>query len=75
MADLHALLAFQASKRHHTALAETLERIARQPGFHGVRTHASSLFHDACRRGYAAPLPQLPYLQKISHGQRLVIAP
>jgi hypothetical protein len=75
MADLHALLAFQAGKRHDTALAETLERVARQPGFHGVRTQSWALFQDARRRGYAGPLPQLFYLQKTSHGERLLLAP
>lgn len=59
MADLHTLLAFQAGKRHHTALAETLDRVAWQPGFHGVRTQSWALFQDARRRGYAGPLPQL----------------
>lgn len=75
MAELHALLAFQASQRHYAALAETLERIARQPGFHGVRTQSWSLFQEACRRGYAGPLPHLFYLQKISHGDQLTLAP
>ena len=75
MADLHALLAFQAGKRHDTALAETLERVARQPGFHGVRTQSRTLFQDARQRGYAGPLPQLFYVQKTSHGERLLLAP
>lgn len=75
MADLHALLAFQAGNRHHTALAETLERIAEQPGFHGVRTQSWALFQEARRRGYGGPLPQLFYLQKISHGERLLLTP
>lgn len=71
MTDLHALLASQASQRHYAALAETLERIARQPGFHGVRTQSWALFQAARGRGYAGPLPQLFYLQKVSHGERL----
>ena len=71
MADLHALLAHQASQRHYAALAETLERIARQPGFHGVRAQSWTLFQEASRRGYAGPFPQLFYLQKVSHGERL----
>jgi len=71
MAELHALLAHQASQRHYAALADTLERIARQPGFHGVRTQSWTLFHEALRRGYTGPLPQFFYLQKVSHGERL----
>lgn len=75
MAELHALLAFQASQCHFAALAETLERIARQPGFHGVRTQSWALFQEARRRGYDGPCPYLFYLQKTNHGERLVLAP
>ncbi|WP_232453462.1 hypothetical protein [Burkholderia ubonensis] len=71
MAELHALVAFQASQRHYAALAETLERIGRQPGFHGVRTQSWALFQEARRRGYCGLLPQLFYLQKVNHGERL----
>ncbi|WP_459199280.1 hypothetical protein ACQVRX_01635 [Ralstonia pseudosolanacearum] len=74
MAELHALLAYQAGQRHYSALTETLARIARQPGFHGVRAQSSTLFQEARRRGYVAPLPELFYLQKISHGERLWLA-
>ena len=74
MAELHALLAHQASQRHYAALAETLERIARQPGFHGVRAQSWALFQEAGRRGYAGPFPQLYYLQKVSHGERLTLS-
>ncbi|WP_217483377.1 hypothetical protein [Achromobacter kerstersii] len=75
MAELYALLAFQAGQRYYTALAETLERIARQPGFHGVRTQSWALFQEARRRGYTGPLPPLFYLQKVSHRERLTLAP
>lgn len=75
MAELHALLAFQAGQRHYAALAETLERIARQPGFHGVRAQSWALFLEARRRGYDGPLPHLFYLQKVNHGDRLTLAP
>lgn len=74
MAELHALVAHQASLRHYAALAETLERIARQPGFHGVRAQSWTLFQEASRRGYAGPFPQLFYLQKVSHGEQLTLA-
>lgn len=75
MVELHALLAHQASQRHYAALAATLERIARQPGFHGVRAQSWALFQEANRRGYVNPLPQLFYLQKVSHGERLALSP
>lgn len=71
MAELHALLAFQAGQRHYSALAATLERIARQPGFHGIRAQSWSLCEEARRRGYPGPLPQLFYMQKVSHGDHL----
>jgi len=74
MAELHALLAHQAGRRHYAALAETLERIARQPGFHGVRSQSWALFLEAGRRGYVGPLPHLFYLQKVNHGERLNVA-
>lgn len=74
MAELRALLASQAGQRHYSALTETLERIARQPGFHGVRTQSWALFQEARRRGYVGPLPQLFYLQKVSHGERLSLS-
>jgi hypothetical protein len=71
MAELHALLAYQAAQRNYPALTETLERIARQPGFHGVRSQSWELFQEARRRGYDAPLPYLFYLEKVSHGERM----
>lgn len=71
MAELHALVATQASQRHENALAGTLARAARQPGFHGVRTQTWALCQEAKRRGYAGPLPHLFFMQKISHGERL----
>ncbi|MEM5338721.1 hypothetical protein [Paraburkholderia azotifigens] len=75
MTELHALIAFQASQRHYAALAETLERIARQPGFHGVRAQSWNLFQEARRRGYDGDLPHLYHVQKISHGERLRLPP
>jgi len=75
MAELHALLASQANSRHYAALAETLERIARQPGFHGVRAQSWSLLQEARMRGFQGELPYLFFLQKVSHGDRLVLVP
>lgn len=73
MAELHALVAFQASQRHYAALAETLERISRQPGFHGVRAQSWSLLQEARRRGYPGELPQLFFVHKVCHGERLML--
>lgn len=71
MGELYALIGLQLAQRHYAALTETLERVARQPGFHGVRTQSWALIQDALRRGYDGPLPKLYFLQKISHGERL----
>lgn len=73
MAELHALLAYQGNCKHHKAMEETLERIAKQPGFSGVRTQSWSLCAEARRRGYNGPFPHLFYLQKVSHGERLTL--
>jgi hypothetical protein len=74
MTELHALVAFQASQRHYAALASTLERISRQPGFHGVRTQSWNLFLEARRRGYPGELPRLFFVQKVCHGERLALS-
>lgn len=74
MADLHALVVDQTHRRHYTALTETLERIARQPGFHGVRAQSWTLLEVARAHGYMGPLPHLFFLQKVSHGERLVLS-
>jgi hypothetical protein len=73
MAELHALVAHQANARHLKALEESLERIARQPGFSGVRAQSWALCQEARRRGYRGPLPHLFFLQKVSHGDRLTL--
>lgn len=75
MAELHALVAHQANAKHLTALEETLVRIARQPGFSGVRAQSWALCQEARRRGYGGQLPHLFFLQKVSHGDRLALAP
>jgi len=75
MAELYALVAHQANAKHLTALEETLVRIARQPGFSGVRAQSWALCQEARRRGYGGQLPHLFFLQKVSHGDRLALAP
>lgn len=74
MTDLHALIASQANLRHFSGLAETLERIARQPGFHGIRVQSWSLLQEAKRRGFEGELPRLFFVQKVCHGERLKLA-
>jgi hypothetical protein len=71
MAEHYSMLAEMQAKRHTGALAELLERLARQPGFHGVREQTWSLAEEARRRGYDGDLPHLFYVQKVSHGDRM----
>lgn len=73
MTELHALLAYQSKRNQQKAMEDTLERIARQPGFSGVRTQSWSLCEEARRLGYNGPLPHLFFLQKVSHGERMVL--
>ncbi|MBV6305681.1 hypothetical protein KVP10_12355 [Candidimonas humi] len=73
MEDLHNLLARQINLRLHNAVGQTLARIARQPGFHGVREQSWRLCQFARSKGYAGELPTLYYLPKISHGERLIL--
>lgn len=71
MENLYRLLGEQLGRRHYSAAGETLERIARQPGFAGVRAQCWQLCEFARQRGYDGPLPHLYYVQKVSHGERV----
>lgn len=71
MEDLFGLLASQLNQHHHGAVADTLARIARQPGFHGVREQSGRLCQFARARGYAGGLPTLYFMSKIGHGDKL----
>ena len=73
MADWYALLGEQL-KRHNTgAVADILNAIARQPGFHGVREQSWALCQFARQYGYRDELPFLYYVQKVSHGEPLLL--
>lgn len=74
MAEWYSLLAAQLNQRQHGAVAKTLLRISHQPGFHGVRLQSFALAQFARTRGYADELPKLFFVQKISHGEALVLA-
>ena len=73
MADLHALLASQLNARQTNAVAQTLLRISRQPGFSGVRKQSWELCQFARSRGYAGELPYLYFVEKVRQGERLVL--
>ena len=73
MADAYALLNQQLGKGHQTAVQETLQRLANQPGFHGVREQSWALQQHAWAKGYRGERPHLFFVQKVSHGERLLL--
>lgn len=73
MENLYQLLGEQLNRRHQSAVAGTLERVARQPGFAGIREQSWLLCAFARQRGYDGPLPHLFYVQKVSHGEKMAL--
>jgi hypothetical protein len=73
MTNLYAELDEDLARRWHDQVARTLQRIANQPGFHGVRSQSAALFAFVTSRGYEGPLPPLFFVQKVSHGKSLLI--
>jgi hypothetical protein len=73
MTQLYAELSDDLARRRFDEVQRTLERIARQPGFHGVRVQSKALIEYARARGYGAPVPHLFYVEKGSHGVPLVL--
>jgi hypothetical protein len=73
MAELHTILTEQLNRRHYSAVAATVERIARQPGFHGVREQNKVLFHSVRSKGFSGELPRLYYVEKVKHGEQLTL--
>lgn len=69
MAEHYVLLASFSGLRNEKTLQGWLERLSRQPGFHGVRQQTWSLYQEARRRGYAGELPVIFHVQKMSHGE------
>lgn len=75
MEDLYNLLSAQLNQHQFGAVAESLRRIAAQPGFHGVREQSKALCQFAIRRGFSGVLPMLFYVQKVRHGDLVVLHP
>ena len=73
MADAYAVLNAQLGQGHHAAVHETLQRLANQPGFHGVREQSWALQQHAWAKGYRGERPHLFFVQKVSHGERLLL--
>jgi len=74
MTNLYAELSKDLMRRRHDQVARTLQRLANQPGFHGVRAQSAALFAFATGRGYDGALPPLFFVQKVAHGKPLFIA-
>jgi hypothetical protein len=73
MEMLYAQLGEDLARRRFDGVAQTLQRLARQPGFHGVRVQSRALIEYAQRRGYKGPVPHLYYVQMVSHGAPLLL--
>ena len=74
MAQLHAELLEDLRRRRFDDVCRTLQRIANQPGFHGIRAQSQALVEYAIRNGYRGPIPHLFHVQKVPHGTPLVLA-
>ena len=75
MSDLYAELSDHLNRHQHVEVKKLLERIAHQPGFHGVRDQSQRLCDYARAHGYEGPVPTLYYIKKMPHGQKHVIEP
>jgi len=75
MAQLYAELSENLARHRQNEVARMLQRIANQPGFHGVRTQSAAVFAFATSRGYEGRLPTLYFVQKVPHGRPLLIIP
>jgi hypothetical protein len=73
MTQLYAEFGEDLAHRRYDQVARALQRIANQPGFHGVRAQAIALFEFATARGYSGPLPALFFVQKVAHGKPMAI--
>lgn len=71
MSEHYVMLDAALKKHHFGVVADHLQRIANQPGFHGVREQSWALCQHARQRGYEDELPHLFYVQKIYHGDRI----
>lgn len=74
MTQVYAELGEDLARQQYNAVARTLQRIANQPGFHGVRMQSTDLFAHATNRGYDGLLPTLFSVQKVPRGKSLLIA-
>jgi hypothetical protein len=74
MTEHYMLLSAALKKRQNNVVTDHLSRIARQPGFHGVREQSKMLCKYAQQGGYSELLPKLFYVEKVSHGEQFVLS-
>ena len=75
MAELYALLQEHLKRHQRSTVEALLLRISHQPGFHGVREQSWALFQHAFKQGYGGELPHLFFVQKVTHGDKLLLSP
>lgn len=73
MAEWYGLLADLCNRHNQPAIASTLQTIANQPGFNGIRSQSWELIQFARSKGYSGEIPFLFYVHKVSHGDRLAL--
>ncbi len=82
MAEFYALIADQLKRKAYDSTKDTLDLLARHPGFHGVRAQTFELVGYAISNGYPVPPkdkpdphngaykpPHLFFTPKVSHGE------
>ena len=74
LAESFALLEDHLKRRHHAAAKAFMQLLSHQPGFHGIREQSCKLLDYARRMGYVGECPHLFYMQKVSHGDKLVLS-
>lgn len=74
LTELYAELGEDLARHRYGMVQRTLERVAHQPGFHGVRAQSQALCNYAVSRGYSGPLPHLFYVCKVAHGKPMALA-
>lgn len=73
MQDWYALLGAKLNLRDMASVSKILTLISQQPGFAGVREQGFALYQFARQKGYTGELPTLFFVQKHSHGKRILI--
>lgn len=69
MTEHYLTLSHLTGQHSEGPLQDWLARLARQPGFHGVRQQTRMLYQEALQHGYRGELPEIYYVQKSCHGE------